>query len=384
MSNDKLHGQMSARRFLENRGRLISAFSRPHVKKDSWTYSFIRDRLVNGPNGIRLKLEKRVKPELSIRLKNPRVSRVDQYTLVQNESSTRVAIKFAPSSDTRISSEVEAVRKLSEFVGTNDSGILIPDVICVKGTWSEGAGLISPWKENGTLWESVRDETTEIYQLRRLVKACARVLRSLHSIPVSSKDIADNRLSIPESISTVPNAGDKAAQIRVGRVFAQLRNRAVSYGPNISYYWTHGDCFSYQFLRGNEGDQPVWLCDWETLRPSRSGLHDLAQLWASLEIAITLNPRLRAHVEDLWNSFQAGYECRLEESIVFRVLELQALLRFSPRCRKFVDVVPINTSISEQESGKDDLESLFYEYDALVDKKCRGLLALKSNGYVGR
>ena len=317
-------------------------------------YSELRDRLILSstvtvpqgggerlPSTHRLRLVARIKPSVRLlgHIRRPwRFLRVEHYHPEGTDGSSDIAVKYALGVNPRIESEVRALEHLKESGASEGTGLLFPEIVKVVGVWASGTALVSPWKPRGTVADIVREGTTDPVKLAQLLKQCSRALRRLHDIPVAST--VARTLPPFRHLGPVGGAleGDPAAAALVEPVLRNIPVDRVVSNLQSSASWVHGDCFAYQFVL--DGDGAPWLLDWEGARVSWSGLSDLAQLWTSFELAVLLNADLASHIATFWHAFQEGYGRDLDADPYFRVLELRALVRFSPRMPKFGVVVP--------------------------------------------
>jgi hypothetical protein len=341
-------------------------------------YSEFRDRLLRSSTH-RLRLVARIKPSIGLlgRIRNPWRFRVERYHLEGTDESNDVAVKYALGADALIEREVHALELIKESGATEGAGLLFPEIVKVAGLWATGTALVNPWKPGGTLEDIVREGTANPVELAELLKQCSRALRRLHDVSVPPAAAC----ALPAFPLLGPGRGalegDPAAAALVEPVLRNIPVNRLESRLENSASWVHADCFAHQFVLDRDG--APWLLDWGGLQVSRSGLSDLAQLWASLELAVLLSANLAPHISTFWNAVQEGYERELDKDTYFRVLELQALVRFSPRTSKFGAVVPTRVAFPDRAtiaSSSVPSDGVLSKYESLVRRRKQELEAL--------
>ncbi|MCC5888538.1 MAG: hypothetical protein JJT88_19045 [Gammaproteobacteria bacterium] len=346
----------------------------------SMVYSELRQRMLRTPTHA-LSLVTRIKPSLGIlgRLRRPWRFRVERYRPEGTDGSVDIAVKYALGSHKRIENEKRAITQLKRCGAESFSGLMFPETVTVEGLWAQGIGLVTPWKDGGTLSDRISAGSAEPAHLARLFEQCSRALRSLHDVPIGDAEVnepAEKPLMGPGGAALV---GDPLMAALVEPVLRTISFESLESNLEPSACWAHGDCFGYQFFLDQCGGGMPWLCDWETARVRRTGLGDLAQLWASIELALAMDPSLSPHLPLLWEAFQEGYDRDLEGNLCFRVLELKALVRFSPRTWKFAVVVPTNM-LTKRGAKSADAQArkrlILTKYEQLLGRRTEGLEAL--------
>ncbi len=334
---------------------------------NTWQYSTCRGRLVRDGCGGRVRLVERIKPRWLSRMRRPWACRVERYERREVDRDDDILVKYTTRCDERIERELEAVKRLKKTEIVRNSAVLLPEPVFVQGGRIRGRGLVTPWQAGGTLWHVLTQSLVSHERIATLLCRSTRVLRGLHSIAAqpsaAEREAGERRLA--ESLS--PNAGDACAAQAAAPILGSVLRDRLKEECGASWCWTHGDCFAYQCLLADFTLSQVRLCDWESARVDRTGLYDAAQLWASLELAIAMNPALAPHLPAFWDRFQEGYGRDLGDTALFRVLEIQALIRLSPRTRKHKVVVPRIREPSA--AGRAPVGHAMIVFDALYRRK---------------
>lgn len=301
-----------------------------------YTFSWSRNRLV----GDGLELVERIKPGVRRRLLRcllrPRHLRVERYRTGHDDN----AVKYAPGRNARLDCEIDNVTRLAAVGAPRSAGLLWGDSIRVTSCVSAGRGVLTPWMSGGNLKQVLQAEPVDPGRLLDLFRDAGKILRTLHDLPVDV--LPANSGPSPRAYAQAllqPHCGHEIDQCVAQPALASVPVERLLDELGSARRIVHGDCFPYQFLI--DSSRRIVLSDWETARVDYTGYCDVAQFLGVMQIALTLNESLHALIDNARTHFQEGYAEDLENSVLAKVMEIQALIRFSPRCALFKLLIPM-------------------------------------------
>ena len=288
----------------------------------------------------------------------------DSNTLVQlyNINGENIVTKFSLNNCSKVEREIEVLRKLrKENIGMID-GILLPKEVLlrVKDSKEKITVLFSLYSGESLTNILASDYHLNHELLGKILFSIGGTLNKLHRKKDSDK-INSLIKNTYEQIIFDSQTGPAWQYSKIKRtkdfIDKNFRNEILAELEFCMQSWTHGDFFPHQILLFTNSTDKVTIIDWDAANKGL-GLSDLAQFWASLELALLFSGR-RSEIDNLLKLFEKGYEYDLSNSLLFRLLELNALFRFSPLFKKGLGVIPRSKNWNVK-SGKS--KYLHYSY----------------------
>jgi len=288
----------------------------------------------------------------------------DSNTLVHlyNIDGENIITKFSLNNCSKVEREIEVLRKLrKENIGMID-GILLPKEVLLRVKDSEEKITVLLSLYSGESLTNILKSDFQITPelLGKILFSLGRILKKLHRSKEFDKMNSWTQTTFDQVMfgeDPGPTWQQKKIKDTKDFIHKHFSNEIINEIEYCKPSWTHGDFFPHQILILQTKPDKISIIDWDAANKGL-GLSDLAQFWASFELALLFSGR-RSEIENLLKLFEKGYEYDLSNSLLFRLLELNALFRFSPLFKKGLGVIPRSKNWNVK-SGKS--KYLHYSY----------------------
>ncbi len=266
-------------------------------------------------------------------LSNLKVSGQD-YVQLYIINGSKYVIKYSLVNSVRIQKEYEVVSKLKTDKLDSIDGVIIPEALEIeeKDSGRSCKVLMAPYCGK-SLNELMLNRDFFSSDLTSLVKQIGQILRNVHNIGQLNHSSVNNSVYEEQCDNFLTSKVNglywqKNKILKLKKDIKNKKRKEIINEINIlGTGWTHGDFFPYQIVIGKPKTNSVSIIDWGTAYKGYP-FSDLLQFWVSFELSLLFSGYSKK-INELLQILSTGYNYDLNNSLYFKIKEIETIARFS-------------------------------------------------------